>query len=250
MSSAAERRFARAQLRRARDDQQRWHRERFREENARVDEASDALRRLNNFYSVIGDLVRGTLPLPRLPQMSVTEENISDAPRGGTFRLILNGETSDPIPINDPGSIAQPALTAENIYDAVRATQDEERVMSARVEGYNMHPRGPSASHEIHDEAYPDQGTTLSWTHNVNDQGVFVVTMTMGDGGTPCVTVGGAPVAPGFEWGEFKTGSNDPRLEPVDIIDQIDKVLAEEDHPEHVDAVVNWQIGRYNRDRW
>jgi hypothetical protein len=92
--------------------------------------------------------------------------------------------------------------------------------------------------------------------------GIILVTMTFHqDGSCSAYNDGqfvgriGIPRWAGASVGLFQQntsawGKSDPRLEPVDIIDQIDKVLAEEDHPEHIDAIVNWQMGRYGHDRY
>jgi hypothetical protein len=146
-------------------------------------------------------------------------------------------------------------LSAEDIYEAVRraastsVVRRAERESRVRVGPIEMRPRrGPCRDMVAYDEA-PDGGSTLSWSHTAISPGqILLVTVGGIRGGHWEVRFAGGAIAEG-ELGNAEDDEPDPRLEPVDIIDAIDQVLADNEHPEHVDALVNHQIERYRRGR-
>jgi hypothetical protein len=207
--SKADRRFAREQLARSREDHQRWLDERW---NKAAQEC------------VCGEPESPGV-VHRQDGPCCTEGSVVEVPIDQRNGQWARAAMASYLPL--------PRVTAEDIYDAVDIVRTGGRRARARarVMGYQMRPGER--------ESYPpgDQGTTVSWTHTMPDTGVSTVTVYQRGDGTMMVLVDGV-------YGP-EPAYTDPRLEPVDIIDRIDKVLADDEHPEHIDALVNYQIDKY-----
>ena len=94
------------------------------------------------------------------------------------------------------------------------------------------------------DEPDPLTIGDLTYSHSPGNEGT-VVSWT--------ISVGSTVLGVAYEWqlsdeaALWEPPEPDPRREPVDIIDKIDAVLADPEHPEHIDAVVNWQLSQGER---